>query len=389
MTGHSRFWNLSLLIFGLTLGTLLTEVMVRSYSRAMGGTLADEIEQWDPFAVQIEPHGELGYRQKPNSVFHYANGTVAKSNGMGFRGPEVSVHRAEDTFRIILFGGSTTHGWGVNDNQTIDFYMRQILQQRYPGHRFEVISLAFDGYDSYQVFERLRSNGVRLEPSLVIVNSGVNDVRNARYSNLVDRDPRTLIWESVLSRQRDELRRGRPTLWAWLQHFSYALRLPGIVRNHLHRWSRTNAEMRNADPNPQAADYFEMNLRRIAGLTAGDSIPLIFSTPASSLTSKYEPHDISSRDYWLTDASTTQLQRNSLAERMQRVVAQLQASGRKISYISHDLPPNLFLDDAHLTPEGNRQVATNFVNALSGFIRPRRMSRDQERRLYNIASRGP
>ena len=59
--------------------------------------------------------------------------------------------------------------------------MRDLLRTEYPGIRFDVVNLALDGYDSYQLLERLKSDGLGLSPDLVIVNSGINDVRNARF----------------------------------------------------------------------------------------------------------------------------------------------------------------------------------------------------------------
>ena len=138
---------------------LLAEGTIRAYAsvnRAFGAGL----KEFDPMAVQIEPHGRLGYRQRPNSVLHYGNGAVATANSMNYRGPEVPLHPAPGTIRIILLGGSTTHGFGVADDQTIDTYMRQQLTAKYPGVRFDVVNLALDGYDALQMLERLRHGAI-------------------------------------------------------------------------------------------------------------------------------------------------------------------------------------------------------------------------------------
>ena len=59
------------------------------------------------------------------------------SNALAYRGPECP---SPGTVRIILLGGSTTYGYGVNDDQTIDAYMRSLLPEHYPGRHFEVVN---------------------------------------------------------------------------------------------------------------------------------------------------------------------------------------------------------------------------------------------------------
>jgi hypothetical protein len=111
--------------------------------------------------VLFAPHGEHGYKQRPGLIQHYPNGTRANWNRFAYRGPEVDTAKRRDVYRIVLLGGSTTHGYAVDDHETIDAYMRSILGDRYRDRRFEVVNLALGGYDSYQLFERMRTDGRR------------------------------------------------------------------------------------------------------------------------------------------------------------------------------------------------------------------------------------
>src|SRR5689334_18431067 len=82
----------------------LAEGVVRLFTRVNKET--GETLRWlDPYAVQVEPHGTLGYRQKPHASLHYNNGTIANANALGFRGPEVTVEKKPGTTRIVLLGG--------------------------------------------------------------------------------------------------------------------------------------------------------------------------------------------------------------------------------------------------------------------------------------------
>lgn len=364
MTGSRKAaLSAALLLLGILVGGLLGEASLRVYSH-FNGSFAAQFRGWDPLAILIEPHGELGYRQKPQRTFHYWNGTSATSNRMGYRGPLVKLPKPPGTFRVVLVGGSTSHGWGVNDSETIDRFLEAELSHRYPGIKVEVVNLAFDAYDSWQAFERLRSDGIRMEPDLVIVNTGINDVRNSRIPGLTDRDSRTLIWEADLARMREEERNGGPSAKSLLKHYSYLLRFPGYVRGRIWRQERRAAASALADPFPEAADYFARNLSRIDSLLGSHSIPAVYSTPPSSLTINFAPDSTSTLSYWVVNASVTQSYRDTLARRMRDFVARRAGSGRPVWYIHADLPGDRFLDDCHLNPLGNYSMALDLAGLI-------------------------
>jgi lysophospholipase L1-like esterase len=312
-------------------------------------------------APRVETYGTIGYRQRPGAVFPYSNGTKATANALGFRGPAVDVPKPSGRYRILLFGGSTTHGWAVDDEQTLDASMRTLLAERDPERRFEVVNLAFDGYDSYQILERLKSDGLRLGPDLLILNTGINDVRNALFPDLRDPDPRTLLY-----------RGGEPRspVWGVLKSHLFLARIPGYVQVLRSHASFGEARQRaQSQPNPEAAVYFGRNLRRIADLARERRIPLVFSTPPSALrTSKYRPSDTSGASYWLANAAQTQAYRDLLAREMGELVDRLRGEGYPALHLRIDLAPELFQDDCHLTPAGNAALAAEFVKAVEELI---------------------
>lgn len=387
---------ISLLIPAISIcaGAVLAEGAVRIYS-AVDEPLGAAIRGIDPMAVQIEPHGQLGYRQRPNAAFHYPNGTVASSNSMGFRGPTVALLRPPGTVRIILLGGSTSHGWGVRDDQTIDAHMRVLLRERFPNRQFEVVNLGFDGYDSYQDLQRLESDGLRLQPSVVIANTGINDVRNAWFPNLREVDSRTLIWETVLRRLRAERERGGPSLWTRIKHYSLLARIPGYLRDQIQRkrelrqrlahptadGSRSGIRPAGAlavpgkPPYPEAAAYFERNVRQIVALSIHSGAAVLLSTPASALRS-YADTATSVQSYWVYDAKTTQGYRDELSRRLREITSDEQAMGRAVRYVAPNVPKSLFLDDCHLTSDGNRVVAETFIDAMMPLLTQVRVAAD-------------
>ncbi len=365
-TGPMRPANLVLLTAALVIAAVLAEVGLRIYA-TVNESFGHAYRSLDPLSAKVEVHGSMGYRQKPHMTFEYKNGTAATTNAQRFRGPSVLIPKPPNTFRIVMLGESTTHGWGVSDEETIDAYMRELLKQRYPMSEFDVVNLAFDGYDSYQLVERLRMDGLPLDPDLIIVNSGINDVRNARLPDLRDPDPRTALYQGVLEAQRDHARLGRPTLFTRLKHVSYLARLPGYVRSAIVN-ARSEKVSHKIAPNAAAVEYFGRNLRRIAELVHDRTVPILFSSPPSALTTRFSPRDRSPITYWLADAASTEEYRIALADRMRSVVSELAREGYPARYVKRTLPPEMFLDDAHLTPEGNRALAKDFVDAAEGYI---------------------
>jgi len=361
----------ALLAFALLVAAGLAEGALRALAAA-GNRLARQVAAVDPFAIKIEPHGAFGYRQRPGAVLVYGNGTRATANAEGFRGPEVTVPKPPGTFRVVLLGESSTHGWYVDDSLTIDAYLRQILAAERPDLRCEAVNLAYDGYDAYQMWQRLLDDGARLQPDLVVVNAGANDVRNAKYAGLGDPDPRTLIWEADLRRLRQERAAGGPSAWTRVKHWLYLARFPGVVREDLARRRGGARGTAPRGPYPDAANNFERNLERIADVARGLGVPLLLSTPPSALLLPDAPRHMPPRDYWLADAATTQRYRDTLAARLRGLAARLEAAGRPVRLVSHTMPGRFFLDDVHLTAEGNRRMAADFAAAITPFLPPKR-----------------
>ncbi|MGC8657790.1 MAG: SGNH/GDSL hydrolase family protein [Desulfomonilaceae bacterium] len=77
---------------------------------------------------------------------------------------------------VFVFGGSTTFGYGVTDQQTIPSYMQEILATKYNGG-IEVYNFGRGGYISVQeriLFEKLIGSGI--VPNVAVFIDGLNDL---------------------------------------------------------------------------------------------------------------------------------------------------------------------------------------------------------------------
>ena len=355
---------------GLIGAILVGELLLRGTAQWMG-QWGVRLVTWDPFATKIIPMGEHGYRPRPGSILKYANGAIAFTNGQGTRGDTVVMPKPVGRVRIVLLGGSTTHGYGVNDRETIGAAMTRLADSAFGPGRIDVVNLAYDGYDSYQERERLVADGLRLDPDIIVVNTGINDVRNARQEHLEipGPDPRTILYRPDTERLKLERANGGPSMATYLKHWLFLARLPGVIRSGL----ADVAPGRRTTPvtgYPDALDYFEHNERSIDSVAASVGAPILFSVSPSALLLRDPPSATSSPSYWLADAAATQAYRNRIADRLGLVVTSRQAAGRSVKLIRPTLPADVFLDDCHLTAAGNLILARRFLDEVAPWINP-------------------
>jgi len=114
-----------------------------------------------------------------NKVMYY--------NSEGFRGPEFTKDKPENTFRIITVGGSTTFGSGVVDNETYPYHLQELFDSTNLDFKVEVINVGIPGAWSGQEVPLILTGLGQLEqryptallaydPDLFIVFDGMNDV---------------------------------------------------------------------------------------------------------------------------------------------------------------------------------------------------------------------
>jgi hypothetical protein len=127
----------------------------------------------------VQPHPYLGYALTPGwqrrGVHH---------NRLGFRGRETSLEKPKGTVRIVCLGGSTTYGFFVtSDDETwparLEVYLREIA----PGHSIEVINAGVPGYTSFESLTSLQFRVLDLQPDIIVVYQGYNDLRAATWPN--------------------------------------------------------------------------------------------------------------------------------------------------------------------------------------------------------------
>jgi len=98
-------------------------------------------------------------------------------NNEGFRGLEIQREKSEDTYRIIMVGGSTTFGYGASlDQNTIPVHLQEKFNQVNLEKKVEVINAGIHGYNSNDELTLVKNKLVHYDPDLVIIFDGSNDI---------------------------------------------------------------------------------------------------------------------------------------------------------------------------------------------------------------------
>jgi len=99
-------------------------------------------------------------------------------NSHGFRGPEITLEKPENTFRIFVVGGSTVFGAGnTSDETTLSGFLQQKFDNSDLDFNVEVINAGIPGSHSVLDVARIKNNYVNFDPDLILIYSGWNDGR--------------------------------------------------------------------------------------------------------------------------------------------------------------------------------------------------------------------
>jgi lysophospholipase L1-like esterase len=123
--------------------------------------------------ARVSTHRYLGYYPTPGW-----EKDDNRHNSLGYRGLEVTVPKPPGEFRIVCLGGSTTYTSVVSDHRLS--YPAQ-LQEHLRAAGFENVTVVNAGLYDYTTWEMLINFQFRvldLEPDLVIVYHGINDIQS-------------------------------------------------------------------------------------------------------------------------------------------------------------------------------------------------------------------
>jgi len=123
------------------------------------------------FSSMFVRHRYIGYMPAPN----YRSGPNAH-DALGYRGDAFPLSKPEGEYRIVALGGSTTYTVAVQDYRSSYPHLleRELRDRGFP--RVRVINAGVPGYMSWESLANLQFRVLDLEPDMILVYHGVNDV---------------------------------------------------------------------------------------------------------------------------------------------------------------------------------------------------------------------
>jgi lysophospholipase L1-like esterase len=154
-------------ILAVVLFFTISELLVRfawTEKRSPSEMPANSQQKW-----MLPPSGELELE-----------GVTNKINSLGLRGPEISLEKADCTYRIYTAGDSCVYGHGIPDSKAFVELLPELLRGKFlPTIKLEAINGGVPGYSTYQSIAQLDLLGWRLKPDLLVIGNIWNDAAGA------------------------------------------------------------------------------------------------------------------------------------------------------------------------------------------------------------------
>jgi len=112
-------------------------------------------------------------------------------NSDGFRGPEITQKKPENTYRIIVVGGSAIFGVGVFNNETAPAFLQEMFDKEDLDFKVQVINAGIPGAGSEQETKYVKERLLEFNPDLLLVYDGYNDFGSA----FSERKSNPILWK--------------------------------------------------------------------------------------------------------------------------------------------------------------------------------------------------
>lgn len=173
---RSRKSRWGLLVAGCCVGLLMCEAIAALAFMYRARSKPPTWLNTTYFPVFDDPNSPAGlYRAHPYSGYDLKPNFEEVTNNLGFRGPDVTLEKPGGTIRIVCIGGSTTYcvrnDWQFSYPKLLGDELTSTV-----GPHIEVINAGLVGATSVESAHRLIGKVLPLDPDLVIIYHGINDL---------------------------------------------------------------------------------------------------------------------------------------------------------------------------------------------------------------------
>jgi hypothetical protein len=376
-----------------------------------GAELAARIRQYHRFGPKsLRPLALrdqfTAYRLNP------AYGRVDRQHdAQGFRRKQdVTLEKPANTVRIFMTGGSTAYGattdmpeytgnrWRLlYDNQTIEYFLEQKLNQTFPSKHWEVINVAAPAYQLSQDLALIESVLLRYRPDCIILLDGNNDISALWEHASENYDPYAHVEGSEafnLLANPGSFRSLLFFLAEWTRQKSAAFRLvqdrlrsaetqprrgdqtKRPVSNPVRLSDLTSTEHARFTTAQSQLGVYTHTVQQIQRILKSDGVKAIFLLQPEVELSHKKLTDSEQRmlDFELTAPGRTYTFQQlfpEIAGRMTGIAKEDGSAFLSLTDAFDQTSEQTFSDDCHLTPEGNRIIAERLFLLVKGmFAKP-------------------
>ena len=284
------FAGIGMLFSLLLIVALLLELGLRFYFGQFGSRDEQAAylltrSQIDALASSTLPLPLVEYGLSPDFPGH---------NSLGYRGDEIAIPKPSGVYRIVALGDSSTYGNYLPYDETYPYDLQQVLRNDYGYQTVEVINGGVTNYTSWNMLADLAFRIPELQPDLVIVYAGWNDI-DARelspdcYSSpspFLGLDPKRELRAAPASLSPSALYRFLAIKFGWMPNPAQSQN--SVIDSSISCQPQVIAEIpQNIEANPPV--YFERNLREMIVIGKALGIKMMFMSWAFNTNISYFP----------------------------------------------------------------------------------------------------
>jgi lysophospholipase L1-like esterase len=321
---------------------------------ALSGLSATQWADYDRLAVtQLKPYVEF----VPQA--NYRSATV-NTNERGFRGGPVANPKPPGRRRVVILGGSAAFGIGASsDEATFPARLQAVLRAR-GGRDLEVVNAGAPAYVSGQELARLIYEIVDLEPDVVIIYDGFNDLNSPLLFDARPGYPSNFAWreQTVHFNSFRQLLRYRIQLSLQSSGVGFwARRVRGVPDGVVPAAPAIDAEI---------IETYRRNLDRMVSLAQARGIRTVCVFQPTLLTRQRRPAPEEEVVAYMERRHPGYLTRFGglhprAVEAMRQVAASRRGAFVDLSGLFDTMTGTIFIDAAHVTDRGNALIAERLV----------------------------
>ena len=269
-------------------------------------------------------------------------------NSFGFRGPEITLEKPSETYRIFLVGGSTTFGAGsFSDEETIPGHLQKLFDSS--GKNVEIINAGINSGYSYTERFLIENDLHDFDPDMIILYTGGNDSH-------------------------------RPTIKPTVTFGDYGInikdlrfwRTPFVISDYFIETTRYEKPNSSLDENfiEKKISYWTENMNSICNTNSKNQIKTIITLHPILATSQkiFSPDEkkYSERSNFQSSPTTLKIY-DGIGENLKKLPNSCDET-YDLRSIFTDISEPIFFDESHTNSKGNMIVANKLFTIISPYI---------------------